>query len=108
MEDYSFAFTDTFNDDATDDTEYDIPALIPGTYRVEFDAYEEIPQGLSEAAHEFWNDQPSFELAQDVVVTNKGQVLTGYDAVLVRGQYPNEVENVTAPAIRGTPSWARR
>ncbi len=102
-EDYSFAFTDTFNDDATDDAEYDIPALIPGTYRLEFDAYDEIPQGLSEAAHEFWNDQPSFELAQDVVVTDKGQVLTGYDAVLVRGQYPNEVENVTAPAISGSP-----
>ena len=62
--DYKFAFTDTFNDDATDDAEYDIPALIPGTYRLEFDAYDEIPQGLSEAAHEFWNDQPSFELAQ--------------------------------------------
>ena len=55
-------------------------------------------------AHEFWNDQPSLELAQDVVVTSAGQVLEGYDAVLVRGQYPNEVENVTAPAITGSPA----
>jgi hypothetical protein len=70
---------------------------------VEFDAFDEIPQGISEAAHEFWNDQPSLELAQDVVVTSAGQVLEGYDAVLVRDQYPNEVENVTAPAITGNP-----
>ena len=55
-------------------------------------------------AHEFWNDQPSLELAQDIVVTNAGQVLEGYDAVLVRGQYPNEVENLTPPAITGTPA----
>ena len=70
---------------------------------MEFDAFDEIPQGISEAAHEFWNDQPSLELAQDVVVTSAGQVLEGYDAVLVRDQYPNEVENVTAPAITGNP-----
>ena len=78
--------------------------LIPGTYRLEFDAFDEIPRGLTEAAHEFWNDQPSLELAQDIVVTSAGQVLEGYDAVLVRDQYPNEVENLTAPAISGTPA----
>ena len=55
-------------------------------------------------AHEFWNDQPSLELAQDIVVTSAGQVLTGYDAVLVRDQYPNEVQNLTPPAITGTPA----
>ena len=102
-EDYSLAFTETFNEDPADDAQYDVAALVPGTYRVEFDAFDEIPQGISEAAHEFWNDQPSLELAQDVVVTSAGQVLEGYDAVLVRDQYPNEVENVTAPAITGNP-----
>jgi len=102
-EDYSLAFTETFNDDPADDTEYDVAGLVPGTYRVEFDAFDEIPQGISEAGHEFWNDQPSLELAQDVVVTSAGQVLEGYDAVLERGQYPNEVENLTAPAIMGNP-----
>ena len=102
-EDYSLAFTETFNEDPADDAEYDVAGLVPGTYRVEFDAFDEIPQGISEAAHEFWNDQPSLELAQDVVVTSAGQVLEGYDAVLVRDQYPNEVENVTAPAITGNP-----
>ena len=88
-------------------THYDVGGLVPGTYRLEFDALDsfETPTGggLTEVAHEFWNDQPSLELAQDVVVTSAGQVLEGYDAVLVRDQYPNEVENVTAPAITGNP-----
>ena len=95
-EDYSVAFADG--------TDYDIAGLVPGTYRVEYDAYDEIPEGLQEAANEFWNDQPSLELAQDIVVTAKGQVLSGYDAVLERGQYPNEVHNLALPGITGTPA----
>lgn len=72
--------------------------LIPGTYRLEFDAFT-TPNG----GHEFWDDQPSLELAQDIVVTDKGQVLEGYDAVLEEGQYPFAVENLTAPSISGSP-----
>ena len=100
-----FAFE--FAGDDVGPTHYDVGGLVPGTYRLEFDALDsfETPTGggLTEVAHEFWNDQPSLELAQDVVVTSAGQVLEGYDAVLVRDQYPNEVENVTAPAITGNP-----
>jgi 5-hydroxyisourate hydrolase-like protein (transthyretin family) len=103
-EDFGLTFTDTFDDDPANDTEYDVAGLIPGTYRLEYDAYDEIPDGLQGAAHEFWDDQPSLELAQDVVVTDKGQVLTGYDAVLERGQYADAVENVTPPTVSGTPT----
>ena len=89
-------------------THYDVGGLVPGTYRLEFDALDsyETPTGggLTEVAHEFWNDQPSLDLAQDIVVTNAGQVLSGYDAVLERGQYPFEVQNVTPPTITGTPA----
>jgi 5-hydroxyisourate hydrolase-like protein (transthyretin family) len=102
-EDYNLAFTETFDDDTTNDAEYDVAGLVPGTYRLEFDAYDVIPQGLSWASHEFWNDQPSLELAQDVAVTSAGQVLEGYDAVLVRDQYPDEVQNLTPPTISGSP-----
>ena len=76
---------------------YDMDGLAPGTYRLEFFSFGELD------AQEFWDDQPSLELAQDVVVTEKGQVLTGYDAVLEDGQYPSEVENLTPPAISGAP-----
>ena len=101
-----FAFE--FAGDDVGPTHYDIGGLIPGTYRLEFDALDSFDTptggGLTEVAHEFWNDQPSLELAQDIVVTSAGQVLEGYDAVLVRDQYPSAVENLTPPAITGTPA----
>ena len=97
-----------FAGDDVGPTHYDVGGLVPGTYRLEFDALDSFDTptggGLTEVAHEFWNDQPSLELAQDIVVTSAGQVLDGYDAVLERGQYPNEVTNVTPPAITGTPA----
>ncbi len=93
-------------------THYDIGGLIPGTYRLEFDALDSFDTptggGLTEVAHEFWNDQPSLDLAQDIVVTNAGQVLSGYDAVLERGQYPFEVQNLTPPTITGTPAVGKQ
>ena len=97
-----------FAGDDVGPTHYDIGGLIPGTYRLEFDAFDSFSTptggGITEVAHEFWNDQPSLELAQDVVVTNAGQVVSGYDAVLERGQYDNEVQNLSLPAITGTPA----
>ena len=91
-EDYAIGFAEP-----NDDGDYGVDSLIPGTYRLEFDAFT-TPNG----GHEFWDDQPSLELAQDIVVTDKGQVLEGYDAVLEEGQYPSAVENLTAPSISGS------
>jgi 5-hydroxyisourate hydrolase-like protein (transthyretin family) len=107
-EDFGLTFTDTFDDDPANDAAYDMAGLIPGTYRLEFDAADlfETPDasGLTFVAHEFWDDQPSLDLAQDVVVTTAGQVVNGKDAVLERGQYPDAVENLTPPSIAGTPA----
>jgi 5-hydroxyisourate hydrolase-like protein (transthyretin family) len=101
-----------FAGDDVGPTHYDIGGLIPGTYRLEFDAFDSFSTptggGITEVAHEFWNDQPSLVLAQDVVVTNAGQVVTGYDAVLERGQYDNEVQNLSPPTIIGTPAVGKQ
>jgi len=103
-EDYALEFAG----DDVGPTHYDVGGLVPGTYRLEFDALDSFDTptggGLTEVAHEFWNDQPSLELAQDIVVTSAGQVLDGYDAVLERGLYDNEVTNVAPPVITGTPA----
>jgi 5-hydroxyisourate hydrolase-like protein (transthyretin family) len=107
----STSFGGTQDNDPANDTHYDVPGLSPGTYRLEFDAYDTFTTptggGLTEVAHEFYDDQPSIELARDIVVTTDGEVLSGYDAVLERGQYPDAVQNLTPPTISGTPQVGR-
>jgi hypothetical protein len=107
-EDYQLSFAGDDDNRPDDGTAYDIGGLIPGTYRLEFDAFDSFSTptggGLTEVAHEFFDDQPSLQLAQDIVVTSAGQVVSGKDAVLVRGEYSNEVHNVTPPTITGTPA----
>ena len=92
--------------DDTDNGDYDLGGLSPGTYRLEFFSFRiEDDEGniIGINADEFWNDQPTLELAQDIVISEAGEVLTGYDAVLEDGQYPSDVENLTPPAISGSP-----
>ena len=92
--------------DDTDNGDYDLGGLSPGTYRLEFFSFRiEDDEGniIGINADEFWNDQPTLELAQDIVISEAGEVLTGYDAVLEEGQYPSDVENLTPPTISGSP-----
>ncbi len=93
--------------DDSDNGDYDLGGLSPGTYRLEFFSFrieDEDGNVIGVNADEYWNDQPSLELAADIVVTEKGEVQNGFDAVLVDGQYPSEVENLTPPAISGSPT----
>ena len=92
--------------DDTDNGDYDLGGLSPGTYRLEFFSFrieddEGNPIGIN--ADEYWNDQPTLELAQDIVISEAGEVQDGFDAVLEDGQYPSDVANLTPPAISGSP-----
>ena len=60
------------------------------------------PPGNSEAGHEFWNDQPSLELGPGHRGHRaRARCSTGTTPCSSAGQYPNEVENLTPPAITG-------
>ena len=92
--------------DDTDNGDFDLGGLSPGTYRLEFFSFrieddEGNPIGIN--ADEYWNDQPTLELAQDIVISEAGEVQDGFDAVLEDGQYPSDVANLTPPAISGSP-----
>ena len=78
-----------------EDGTYDLGGLRSGTYRIGFEDYAD---GL---APEYWNDKPTVELADDVVVSAGGTTV-GKDATLqpvAREAYANTV----APTIAGTP-----
>ena len=82
---------------------------VPGTYRLEFEGLllTRSREGLRavlpiRSLTSSGTTSRLLQLAQDIVVTAKGQELAGYDVVLERGQYDNVVKNLTLPTITGT------
>jgi protocatechuate 3,4-dioxygenase beta subunit len=100
-DDVGIAFADERNSG-----NYDLGGLSPGTYRLEFFSFRiEDDDGnvIGINADEFWDDQPTLELAQDIVLSEAGEVQNGFDAVLEDGQYPSDVANLMPPTISGSP-----
>ncbi|MBL0746870.1 carboxypeptidase regulatory-like domain-containing protein [Nocardioides baculatus] len=74
---------------------YEIGGLRAGTYRVCFESYG------SNFLGECWNDKPTADLAQDVVVT-AGERVTGKDAVLARaGHITGRLTDLAGTGLSG-------
>jgi hypothetical protein len=72
------------------DGNYDVPGLIPGTYRLSF--------SQSNFGHEYWDDVTDLELAKDIVVGAE-QTISGKDADLA--WIGSTVVLRTAPVLSG-------